>query len=1857
MELPKIPINDIYKVCILNDVNDVSHIIVFSGNTLTDEQLNEIFSETELNEYRDKIIYSEFQIHKDDSIYHIKKKIIHALGINNVCYEEIYMFINSAEEISLMNLYQSITKGETRPFLIEHLTQLFINLNITGKDADNYLLEMMNKDNIVYDDLVKILGSKKQYNMSIPFGQVFEHAYNYLFSSNPFTIHKDMVGWIDENDRMLTLDNQLLLNYPNLKNQTIFVCLTDPVINHTDYIGIDPAYITQTYFPFLYKKNILSKDDFIREHLSLIDINKTIINKNTLDYFKTIDLFYNIYNSPSNNTPSNNLPSTNLTYNKRGIRKFHIKIKSDLNNTLPLEVVFKNIHATKEIPFIKYNPGSRRENIYRLYSEKKTRDGKFIPILSETTIMRLSKETGKQKEISLYIQYTENDILIPFFIDIDINGDVNIHTEIKILMNVDELTILLKKVVNPIIDNMNGFLEKTGYKIHNLYSLKDPYIEIIYMNYITEYKLEYKFDITKYRFISSIFDILSQENDEINMIFKRVENFQEMDAQSSLITETYKKTNNIIQVIETLMKNYNLSQEESQLQVTKYFNENKVIRGKIMVNTGFPVTFKINDEVLIIEVDNIISLPYLDVLFVYLDTILRITQDFKHIPYKEEIRKYSRVSKMKKDEKPHIENVIETTIQPHVPIIKAIQLFNENEEGVVEEEEEDYENAVFFMPESDEEDSESSNESSSENDNKGGGNSDAEDNDDDDEDDEGDDTLFKINPVGKSLKNPSIFLKSMKKRDPALFVTKEDGNYEGYSRTCSASARKQPIIVTKTELDKINKESRGSYTDAIKYGSDKNNPYYYICPRYWCLLTNTSMTEDDVKAGKCANQGVPDKIIPKNATKVPSDAFVYEFNDSKQHHRSGSSEYVYNYPGFITGTHPKGYGLPCCFKKPKVNWEGYNIPEEDENIVIKKKKKKDLQKIEDNRETATYIISNETFPIKEPHRFGFLPIAVQLFLQINNNDFVTENNAAIIKPNVECLLRYGVEQSAKQSILGSIAELYAYSQGLTKTPSVEELKHIMVDAITLDDYIRYNNGYLVSIFKPDKINLDKIKENQSKYENTEFYKQFDMNELTDNESDFLEDTLASYENFMDYIMSNDSIIDHVYLWDVITSHNDRFIKQGVNLIILEIVNNDITNNIKVICPTNSQSAKVYDSSKETYILLKKNEYYEPIYMYKEVNREIIKKRVFYDNPINKDQIVNKNLKKILSIIGKSFSKCSPKPSLPTVYHFKKNIQVESLYGLLKNNQYSILSQISNYQGQIIGIVATRNIDDPELYIFVPCLPSAPIYIMNDVPKKMMDDGDAKIWNTYEKTIEELTKLNEITNGKVLCSPRLKVIDDDNKLIIGILTETNQFIQIDPPNENIHYDNIPVLHSSNYIIADKTIASSQPEDMERERMIKMISLESQFYALFRSTIRNLLNEYEMRDIRAQLLSIFENHQMIYRRKIINIIRLIKVLAKDKIIFNDIAEEILLKYEELSRFSTNYGKDEYCIRKENGKCVIVIPKKHLISSHDNEKIYFGRIADELLRYKRIRLFMMHPKQYLNITNVDYKINADEFILIQSSLSNDYLKNLVPFNNSSNIVSTNYYNAQPQISQTYANEDIPITEQYADAPVDSSQLNDNVIGCIKHIIDVTGNQQSIWKRIFAKSKEIVFKNTNTMCSFYILIYIFQMKYKQVASVLQIKQSIWDGYKSYYKAHKSKILHILKLQGKNAIVQKIEKGESFETIIMSESYYLTDLDIWVFSENTKLQLCLFSANGLYSLNKNINWLMLRNAYTEPIFFIRSPSMILNAPGSYSVIDKPHTLGTLGEFQTIVQNAISGLSMDIGNLTDLTSYLKNYSV
>ena len=191
----------------------------------------------------------------------------------------------------------------------------------------------------------------------------------------------------------------------------------------------------------------------------------------------------------------------------------------------------------------------------------------------------------------------------------------------------------------------------------------------------------------------------------------------------------------------------------------------------------------------------------------------------------------------------------------------------------------------------------------------------------------------------------------------------------------------------------------------------------------------------------------------------------------------------------------------------------------------------------------------------------------------------------------------------------------------------------------------------------------------------------------------------------------------------------------------------------------------------------------------------------------------------------------------------------------------------------------------------------------------------------------------------------------------------------------------------------------------------MALETQFYTSFRTIIRNLLNDYLHRDIRQQVITILEDNQLLYTVKVKKIEELLRNVTRQSVQFVDeIDPEAQKQLANAVDCTTNCSIESFCVKKRGKIC---IPKKNMVSGSDNSVLYFVRVADELVRYKRIQLFMLEPRRYLNITNVDYSVNDNELLMLASVLTDAYFDDLEPYNKNKYVNNITYENAE--ISKT--------------------------------------------------------------------------------------------------------------------------------------------------------------------------------------------------------------------------------------------------
>ena len=153
---------------------------------------------------------------------------------------------------------------------------------------------------------------------------------------------------------------------------------------------------------------------------------------------------------------------------------------------------------------------------------------------------------------------------------------------------------------------------------------------------------------------------------------------------------------------------------------------------------------------------------------------------------------------------------------------------------------------------------------------------------------------------------------------------------------------------------------------------------------------------------------------------------------------------------------------------------------------------------------------------------------------------VSNLNSITIKPNHPCLVRHGVEVSDKQSFIACISDAIFYAEANTRILSIKEMRERIITSLTIDNFIKFQNGNLLTDFyDPNKI---------SDINNYKKGKLFDkINMENENEKLFYTKVVSAFENFKAFLRDDNAVIDHTYLWDIIVAQNNYIFKSlGLN---------------------------------------------------------------------------------------------------------------------------------------------------------------------------------------------------------------------------------------------------------------------------------------------------------------------------------------------------------------------------------------------------------------------------------------------------------------------------------------------------------------------------------------------------------------------------------------------------------------------------------------------------------------------------------------------------------------------------------------
>lgn len=1612
--------DSIFKTCFYDSSGNISHVCVFCGDdTKTVEQF---FSRSEYNELSSKNVKftcSGLMIHIDDSIYDIKRKILYTLFEKEaseedipVCnYDELYLFGVTKKNFDLLRYYRNLTDSENIPLNLSLLGQSLVNYQINSKFDDEVL--NLYKDNEIgktlsYEDLQKITFFYSENNeklCKIPLGQRFYTVMDdntqlqnidESFVTNPYDLWKN--ASINNKQNIQSFENDFLFHFGEMYNNTIHVALAEYVFDFAEQNNVDTKTLSTMYYPVLSKKGISSKESLIENKQELLKTSRnTFFDINHKTNFDKLSLFHNIFEDKK----------YELNYDSRGIQSFFIVLHpEDRSKKMPLENIYKHIHASIQIPFIQYNPGLRQENSYRIFFTEVSQNGKKIPYLPKPVFTQFLKKMNRVQNICLFVdqsivnnQRTKTKIHVDDFVQLLLlsNGDIQIKGTLNVPLMPVEFNNWLTKLCDHALIMINQFLQQSGYFIPNFKSIYDSFVEVVDLQFICKIEMQ-ELSFKKYMgCFSSLFyhELQSMKNSGVKLRYKRVENFKNMSPEDDMIANLLRYTQDKRFIATQLKRAFPNKDIKSMMQDYQSRHMNFIIPGRyvnkkmeILENPGFLTTFKRSGKIYTIEINGINLAQYLEVIPIYFDSILRMNIDPNILT-----KKQTELCKS---------NVI---VQDDVEIKqfsmeeRPIQIFEENkkEKGLLIEDTgdddqdlqekdsdsveedfdyglDDYDEEDYDDQENDQDDKSSGSEEGSENDQEGG----------DLSDDEGD-----LQNTGKE-RITTYWGKKIQQHDPILFKVLKNG----FTRL---NQDEQPVLVSEEEMKQIDPSK---YTHSLKYRKDKKGrPLHYICPRYWCTKPSMEgpISEEDAKSGKC---GKIMNTVNDRTKDAPIGEYVIEYSGLNPE------------PGFVKSskhqlTDENGDTLcaPKCFKK----WE--TKAQKDARVLCSPehyqpdKSEKDKQgqgKLV--RPTDTYILESNSFPLAFG-RIGKLPIPIQSFLSTNNENCIKDRK---IKPNCPVLLRYGPEATfqGRQSFLSCLCDIYSFQENRIKDPfDLSQFKKILLESINFDLFIQLHNGSIASIFQPKNKDPDDV--STKDYEDSFFFSKIDKND--ESQMSFLKHSILAFENFQKFINEDRVLIDHTYLWEVVSRPNKLLFKDGLNLAIMEMPEQDNTNNVMLLCPTNAYSYPIYDYSRKTVLLVKQtNEngsYYECVYRYRRLYNIIDGQRSETEDIkkwfSNKSKDV-KGLATVMQLIRNvTDSKCKPKK--PQTYEFQHNKTVIEIMNMLESiPEFSTivpLSRVLNFQGKTIALMVDWKDKPVEVVskgpFYLPCYPST----IEDKKLHVLWMDNTDLWTDYYSTVSFLRHVHAVSEQKIPVDPKFRVINQN--MIIGVMTMSNQFIQIDQPIENIVIgDGLKPLTSSQYILSDKKMQTKikpiKPMIVpEENKDSHFIFLETQFYGVFRSTIRILLNIYRNRFKYKQIMALHEDKDKMYRKKRKEVIEILKTIGDEHILFQDYDDKVLLSLYDIYNCQTNCKDKKYCIYKEDQDlCQILIPDKHLVTQESNKKIYYGRLADELLRHKRVHLFMFYPDSYLNISNTEVKVHDYEFIITDYELRNDYFKDLEPY-----------------------------------------------------------------------------------------------------------------------------------------------------------------------------------------------------------------------------------------------------------------------
>jgi hypothetical protein len=558
-----------------------------------------------------------------------------------------------------------------------------------------------------------------------------------------------------------------------------------------------------------------------------------------------------------------------------------------------------------------------------------------------------------------------------------------------------------------------------------------------------------------------------------------------------------------------------------------------------------------------------------------------------------------------------------------------------------------------------------------------------------------------------------------------------------------------------------------------------------------------------------------------------------------------------------------------------------------ESHQLKKPKYKDCmgEEIDDKVHGMEYYIFNlEKIPL-DNGRFGILSP------NIGNIFGIYKKEHGYLKEGEQSFLRRGIIQDKHKSFIYVLAQIYCETLKIKFETIESDTVKLLLNAI--ENILKENTDLFNSL------NHGLLK------------RVFDINRNT------------PVDNFIKYLKNNDEDIKLNFVWDLF-QRPGVISKAGINIIIFS--------SIEIICPYDSDL--FYQRDRPTIFLIKHDDYYEPIYFVKYEHNKIIKTCIFENNNItNKfidiiDEKCNKYYNIDWKLVLKNDNLLNNKVNeLKQQYNIKKIIQELNKLG----NKYHIKYQIMDHYYKIILLQLNND-------MIIPVQPTS-----NLLKYKLIDYYDINLDKllSYKDMVKEYNFIKSNTSLKYEIV--YKLLDVKKQFIVNLVTNTGVVIPI--KRSPLVKDTINIKDETYYYNADKGINNQIELPDARIILINKYNFEKECYQRLR-----LLTSKKIKD----------NNKI---QKYITEIKNKNIKLNDKrdaistFLYKHVKDYIHVDTKDINLENYKVPINRFlCNKKKCGKihchqvkkdCKLRIMKKNIITGHENTKLYFNNIAEELLR----------------------------------------------------------------------------------------------------------------------------------------------------------------------------------------------------------------------------------------------------------------------------------------------------------------------